>query len=282
MIFSYPPQNAYLYCLPEHPLKRDADKFKFLSIKKAGKFPRYEIGDIVFLLYRKNKQAKPGIIGYCTITGELTKASNIPIEKRDLCFDKCLLQLPVDNIRCGITKNIMDEDLLYSLPCMNEIYGRYRVFSEFRIINTYFLLNSAIAEYNKFWYIWWSNRSDKEVQQYKELYVHEQREKLDYETYLGLSNGITKCEKCNIEHSEFIPYTPRFFEFHEVNVKPIGKYQKINHKNFVPLCTNCHKVEHEKMVSDSYIYKFRRYDGFSLTHLFSNWKSKYFIDNYDL
>lgn len=274
MIFSYPPRKAYLYCLPEHPLKRDSDTFKFLSIKKAGKFPRFEIGDTVFLLYRKDKLSKPGIIGYCTVTGKLTKASDIPIEERVFCFDKCLLQLPVDDIKCGITKNIIDEDLLYSLPCMNEIFGRYRVYSDFKIINTYLLLNNVIGEFNKYWYIWWSNRSDKEVQQYKELFVHEQREILEYETYLGLSKGITKCRNCNLEHNEFMPYTPHFFEFHEIDIKPIGKYQKINHQNFIPLCANCHKSEHEKFVSESYNYKFRKYDEFSLTHLLSNWKSK--------
>lgn len=281
MTFSFPRHNAYLYCLPDHPLKRDSNTFRFLSIKKVSKFPRFEIGDTVFLIYRKNKQAKPGIIGHCTITGELTKTSKIPVKDRVYCYDKCLLQLPVGNVRCGFEKNIMDEDLLYSLPCMNEIYGRYRVFSEFRIINTYSLLNNVIGDFNEFWYIWWSNRGDKEVQQYKELFVHEQREILEYEDYLGLSNGITKCSNCGIEHREFTPYTPRFFEFHEKGVNPIGKYQKRNFKNFVPLCPNCHKVAHEKIVSDSYNYKFIRYNGFSLTHLHSSWKSKHF-DTQDL
>jgi len=281
MPFSYPSLSAYLYCLPEHPVKKDASDFKYLSIRKAKIYTEFKIGETIFLLYRKSKQTVPGIIGYCKVAGKLTKVSDINKEDQKLCYCKSSLQLPVSDIECAVSRNIMDEDVLYSLPIMNESKV-LRATTECKLIDIFFSIISTLDEHSTFWHIWRAQRTQKEIQEYKELFVHLQREKMDYKSYHKLSKGKTQCQNCGITHNEFLPYTPRFFEFHETNVIAMGRYKKINYENFILLCPNCHKVEHEKMVTQSFIDRSSDYTGYAGSNLMCGWDSEFFIEKFDL
>ena len=261
----------YLYVLPEHPMRKKASDFRYLSVKKIDKYFNFKVGEKIFLLYRKSKKEVPGIIGFCYVAGQPIRVRDISKEERHLCFNRSFWQLPVKKIRCG-TRNIISEEVLYSLPSLNE-YEKYRVFSECTLIET-FLLEQSLKKRSKYWYIWRSRRSKKEVEEYNQLYVHELREEYatDHKTYYKLSRGENKCSHCSIYHDEYLPYTPPFFEFHENDVLPIDKkYNKIDYNNFIALCPNCHKNEHEQMVQQSYFDKKYDYQGFDSGELYCGW-----------
>ena len=276
-----PTHNAYLYCLPEHPMKKDASAFRYLSIKKVRKYNCFTIGETILLLYRKNKYGPSGIIGFCKVAGELTKVSELLEQEKDYCFNSSYLQLPVNELQCCISINIMDEDVLYSLPSMNN-YGKFRVYTECNLINIYTSVLFALMNHSQFWFIWKTRRTELEIQQYKQLFVHLEREKIEYKRYLKLSKKVKCCQICGIEHQEFTPYALQFFEFHEMNVNLIGKYEKINYNKFIPLCANCHKIEHEQMVAQS-SYDNRSFSsGFSPDRLLSGWNTEYFNKKFEL
>jgi len=266
----------YIYVLPEHPMKRSAEDFQYLSVKKIDKYKLldFKVGEKIFLMYRKSKENAPGIIGYCYVAGQPIRVRDIPKEKRHLCYNRTLKQLPVKDVACG-TRNIISEEILYSLPSFNE-YGKDRVFSECSIIvDTWtFRLEKSILQRAKYWYIWRSQRSKNEVENYNQLYIHEQREKYAtyHEKYSRLSKGVTKCSHCEVTHDEYLPYTLPFFEFHEKNTPKISKkYQKIDYSNFIALCPNCHKITHEQMVQNSFTDKECDYQGFDYSGLCLSW-----------
>lgn len=278
MSLLFPNRCAYIYCLPYHPMSKDAEDFRYLSIKKIGKYSTFEIGSTVLLLFRKSKITPPGILGYCQISGKLTKTSLIPEHEKELIYDRNLLQLPVNNIRCSVISNIIDEDVLNSLPIMNE-FGRYRIYRECKIIEIPATALQEINEISKFWYVWKAQRSVQEVEEFKNLYIHLLREKIFYDDYLRISKGITKCVNCGIEHQEFEPYSLRFFEFHEKEThKFTDKYKKIDFKKFEPLCPNCHKIAHKKMIT----YKNHKRYSFNPSYLLIGWNTKYYKNKYKL
>lgn len=242
--------TEFLYVLPEHPMSRVAEDFKYLSVRKVPQ--QMKLGGKIFLLYRKSKKNPPGIIGYCDIAGPAIRVRDIPKEERHLCYNRSLWQIPVKDIRCAIY-NIIDERTLYALPGLNE-WGKYRVYRACSMIDS-ISIEISMRERSPFWPIWRARRSQKELDEYNELYVHLSREKaiLDHKIYCRLMAGINKCAKCGFTHPEYQPYTPEFFELHEHNVAPITtKYQKVDRKNLIPLCPNCHKLAHEKMLVQAF------------------------------
>lgn len=264
----------YLYVLPDHPMRKSESEFKYLSVKKIS-FP-VKAGEKVFLLYRKSKKTVPGIIGFCLIAGNPKRVRRIPKEKRHLCFNRSYWQLPVKEIQCGL-RNIIDEEVLYSLPSLNE-GAKIRTFKECSMVRTYSLEHS-IDKHSKYWYIWRAERSQKEIKEYHQLYVHELREEYAtfHKIYFRLSRGINQCAHCGVYHEEYLPYTPPFFEFHEDNIPPIdGKYHRIDYSKFIALCSNCHKKVHEQMVQQSFNDKKYGYQGFDDGGLSCGWN----VDHY--
>lgn len=274
-------RNSYLYVLPDHPMKRSESDFKYLSIKKMNRYFNFQVGDKIFLVYRKSKKNVPGIIGSCHVAGKPMRVRDINKDERHLCTNLSFWQLPVKWLQCG-TRNIISEDLLYSLPTLNE-YGRLRAFTEYTMIKAY-NLDNILKKRSKYWYIWRARRTEKEVEQYNELFTHEIREyyAMDHKKYHQLSEGINQCSYCGIYHDEYLPYTPPFFEFHETikAINPKG-YRKIDLKNFVALCPNCHKKAHEKIVEESFRNKDYGYYGFDTGGLFTGWNPDAFKDEID-
>lgn len=115
MDYLYPQRDVYLYCLPYHPMKNPAGDFRFLSLKKVNCNFDFKAGETVLLMYRKSKYTPPGIIGFCTVAGGLLKTREIPQEDRKYIYDRNYLQLPVEKIQCGASKNIMNEDVIIFL-----------------------------------------------------------------------------------------------------------------------------------------------------------------------
>lgn len=284
MYYLYPNRSVYLYCLPYHPITNDAEDFRYLSIKKMNSYYNnpycnFEQGETVLLLYRKSKHLPPGIIGFCHVAGALTKTSDIPREERKYIYDRSMLQLPVHKIRCSIEKNIMDEELLYALPCMNE-HRICRVYNECKLIDVPFQLLLSLKDHSEFWYVWNAQRCKQEIKEYKDLFIHLQREQIDFKRYMNLTKGVVKCQYCETKYHEFKPYRPRFFELHETEMFPLNgnKYQKINYRKFVVLCPNCHRKEHEKIIA----HKHSGYGRFAIDHLISGWDTKYFKEKFNL
>lgn len=266
--------SDYIYVLPEHPMRKSETDFIFLSVRKIT-FD-VKVGERIYLLYRKSQKSVPGIIGFCFVAGKPKKVSAIPKDKRHLCFKRSFYQIPVKEIQCSI-RNIIDEEVLYSLPVLNEL-GRKRVFKECSMIETYSLENSLNLR-SKYWYIWRARRSVKEIEEYNNLYVHELRENYvkEHNVYSKLINGVTKCKHCRFIHEGYSPYTPHFFEFHEINTSAVTKkYNKINYNSFIPLCPNCHKKAHEQMIQQAFDDKVYGYVGFDIGYLASGWNVEYF------
>ncbi len=266
---------SYLYCLHQNPMKNNHGDFKYLSIRKLSSNLNFQKGEIVLLLLRNGKESVPGIIGYCVIADSIKTTSQLPITEKKYCYKESFFQLPVTNINCSPNKNIIDEDELYSLPYMNNQIGKLRVYTKFNIINLGSGFLDILESHRKYWFVWRAERTKNEIVNYKTLFVHKRRELIDYKLYKKLIKGIKKCEICGFEKENFLPYTPRFFEFHELGVDPLNpKYQKINYKNFIPLCPNCHKIQHEQIVEESFKNKEYGYLGYSMDYLACGWNTE--------
>ncbi len=271
----------YLYVLPEHPIKKSEVDFQYLSVKKINKYFDFKVGEKIFLLYRKSKTTAPGIIGFCYVAGQPVRVRDICKEKRYLCYNRSFWQLPVKDIQCGI-KNIISEEILYSLPLLNE-YRKRRVFAECSMIQT-FRLEDSLIDRSKYWYVWRSSRTKKVVDEYNHLYVHKSREEFvtNHRIYYKLSKGISKCSHCGVKHDEYLPYTLPFFEFHETITPQVStKYRKIDFNNFIALCPNCHKKIHERMISQPINHKKFGYHEFDSRGLYCGWNEDYFRNNTD-
>ena len=67
----------------------------------------------------------------------------------------------------------------------------------------------------------------------------------DYKKLLG---GKNTCVYCNMTFTPYKEFYHDFLELHElVKVDFMKEFLKIFPENFVVLCPNCHKHEHEKM-----------------------------------
>lgn len=266
--------SDYIYVLPEHPMRKSETDFKFLSVRKITF--NVQVGERIYLMYRKSQKSVPGIIGFCFVAGKPKKVRTIPKKNRHLCFNRSFYQIPIKEIQCSI-RNMIDEDVLYSLPVLNE-RARKRVYKECSMIETY-SLEKSLSMRSKYWHIWRSRRSDEEIKEYNQLYVHELRENYskDHKVYSKLIKGVTKCLHCGISHESYQPYTPQFFEFHEINTCSVTKkYNKIDYSKFIALCPNCHKKAHEQMVQQSFYDTEYGYTGFDIGFLASGWKVEYF------
>jgi hypothetical protein len=193
-----------------------------------------------------------------------------------------MLQLPVSDIQCDVSMNIIDEEVLYSLPYMNEYLGKLRVFKPYSLINIYIPILDILERHREYWFIWHAKRSEAEVNQYKRLFVHKEREHISHRAYLKLSKNVTRCSTCGLEHKEFASFMPRFFEFHEPEVNPIGKYTNIDFKRFIPLCPSCHTIEHEQIVPQCFNDKSFGTIGHWGSRLMSGWNTKYYNEEFEL
>ncbi len=266
--------QEFLYVLPYHPMAKNEEDFQFISVKKVP--PYIQAGDKIYLVYRNYKNQPGGIIGSCFVAETPVRIRDIAKDKRHLCFNRSYWQIPVKGIECGL-RNIIDEEVLYALPALNE-WMRSRVYTTCTIIET-IGLQKSLALRSKYWYVWRSNRSAKEVEEYNQLFIHELRDKYaaEHKKYTRLSKGITNCSKCGFYHEEYSPYTPPFFEFHEiVNYSLTEKYHRIDYSKFVALCPNCHRKAHELIVKQSFSDKTAGHDGFDEGSQFNGWNADAF------
>jgi hypothetical protein len=199
-------QSVFLYGMPVFPDDGDMNSdIKFLPLKK-WKRSLFKSGDIVLLYCRKNKRIAPGIIGHCKISGSLVKTSDISREQRVYCINRAYLQLPIERIYNYAHRNYMDEDIFYSLPQMNSRdWGNSKVYRDFSLININPAVVQAMNNYCKYWYIWKSQNRFL-MKGYESFYLHNEREIIDFDKYIVLSDGVTKCNNCGIYHTEFKPF----------------------------------------------------------------------------
>jgi len=267
--------NVYLYCLHEHPMKKEASSFKYLSLRKTNRNVQFLTGELVLLLYRKSSNIAPGIIGFCKVAGDVLITREIPKENRKYCNNRSLKQLPVSDIQCYGGQNLIDEEMLYALPQMNR-YGKYRVFAECSLISVPGSALSALNDYSKLWYIWRNPVSPERQHGFKQLFIHMQNEKIVFKKYHAMIHKVTQCAICGVEHKAFEKYSLPFFELHDAMVHAYGKYEKPKYENYIPLCANCHNNEHEKIVMEKAVNSISNQSDGSSARLLTSWDIEYF------
>lgn len=62
----------------------------------------------------------------------------------------------------------------------------------------------------------------------------------------------------------------------------VGTYCKIDYKKLIPLCPNCHKQEHEKIVPQSFIDKSIGYTGYSYGFSLGTYNRENLNETFDL
>ena len=87
-------------------------------------------------------------------------------------------------------------------------------------------------------------------------WVHQLREKWlmswKFINYRRIIYGKSKCMHCGLTVKPFREYYHDFLELHEtVKIDFKTEYIKIVPENFVILCPNCHKLEHEKIKNEN-------------------------------
>jgi len=256
-------------------MKKEASAFKYLSIRKKNKYWKFSQGDLVLLLFRKSREVLPGIIGFCKVAGEILLTRDIDKEEREYCYNRSFLQLPVAGIHCFDNQNLIDEEVLNALHIMNR-YGKYRLFEECSMVQIPSNIITVLSDYSRFWHIWRMSQNDGNIKGFKRLFIHLQNENIVFKKYFSMIRGVTRCETCGIEHKASEKYTLPFFELHDTAKHEFGKYKEPDYQKYIPLCGNCHKKEHEKIVLEEVSKSQTNYCERDTNHFITGWNVKYF------
>lgn len=214
------------------------EKVVYLPIKKL-KLAR--ANERVFIY--GNIKGKEGLLGWGRSMSAPIKASTIPKEKRVYCFDPLFYQYKVEIENLSVVPIIQKEDLM-KFPSADQNLGIFtkhpkQLFWAYRFGN-------ELDFYSK------KSYELKNVPPNKAFYLilHELRELIFSFGRCNYKKLVkNKCNKCGIEVKD--NYGRRFFELHEKNeLSNNTNIKALTLKDHVPLCKNCHWLEHEAFLNN--------------------------------
>jgi hypothetical protein len=145
----------------------------------------------------------------------------------------------------------IDKKYLFQLPAMN-MYGKKDLVKFdylYGVIDLGSQLDFIMNKKDLFWY----RENDSELTEgHYRLWFHQLREQV-FECRLNYP-VLTKnsCKLCRMTVGPDDGSDKDFFEYHEkVDINFDEKYRRISKGNFICVCPNCHKKEHEKILNSS-------------------------------
>ncbi|MFP4023991.1 MAG: hypothetical protein ACLFVR_05645 [Thiohalospira sp.] len=222
-----------------NPFNRES----YVAVKKTNYiFP----GNKIMIYKETNEYA--GLIGIGEITDYAKKVSEIPSNKQNTIYDRSLFQVPV-RFKILFTSDLLNKDFFYKLPALNE-RRKIRAYNS----NTIYFANWLDRELNyifndNWWYFTFRVTPTESHYRYWLHYIREYNLRwLEFNKYKKIITGKDTCSICKIKHNPYSEFFSDFFEMHEIIDNYDDKeYRKIKPQNFIVVCPNCHKKEHEKI-----------------------------------
>lgn len=202
-------------------------------------------GDDVVLW--STERGREGIFGYGRIVTNLLKPSEI----NENVYDRNSLQIGVVINYIHFLEPIIPKNFAKKLPSINELKQPIVISNSLNYWGSSII--SEVKTFAEDFRHIFSLSSQVGMEQY-EYVIHLLREKhqiiFDYRSYskkLTDSNKI--CEFCDVNFGKKygLEFSNRFLELHEIPTLNQTKYKKIDISDFKVICSNCHKIEHEKM-----------------------------------
>ena len=210
----------------------------------ATKNSKYFSSPDSIVYFYSEKDGREGIVGYGKPLEWPVMSHKVPVEYQKSLYAKDLLQFPIHFNE--ISHNIyFEKKYLLQLPGMN-VYGKIDL-----AIPDY-LYNTLNLEYEMD-YIIKSSRScfgPEITDSNYRLWFHLLRERRKKYGYRRILKGRKFCSLCKMKYEPYDELRSDFFELHEnVEIDFNEKFRKILMGNFIVLCPNCHKKEHDKIMN---------------------------------
>lgn len=232
---------AYLYKIPYELISRDyhySDSFLPVKVKKKP----YLRAGMEIAIYRDNGSTA-GIIAMAYVASDvLVKPSELTKDERQKLYNTSLFQIRINMKQYGVNPFIYKRQLFH-FPSLND-KEIIRPWNEEVLYWGGLLCNEIDFLYHRF--------PESPMQflfepddHYWKLKIHILRESaLHTRFYRMTAAKASKCSLCSFPS----PNLGNYFELHETVMIDFDKpFEKIDPKNFIVVCPNCHKIEHQKI-----------------------------------
>jgi hypothetical protein len=198
-----------------------------------------------------NKDGREGLIAAGILINSPVMPRYVPAEYQKRLYAKDLRQFPIHFTRSPF-KIFFDKKLLFKLPAMNMrhktdltkpdlLYEVYDLDIQINFIKDKYLQFLATSIHTKVI-----------TNGHLQLWFHQLREKLFERELKYIKTVKDSCSKCKMKHESSEELRNDFFEMHEkLTIDFDEKYRRISKGNFICVCPNCHKKEHEKILNSS-------------------------------
>jgi hypothetical protein len=194
-----------------------------------------------------------GICAIGRISDYPKKVRELDEKEREKCSDTTFLQLPVIFTQYSV-ETIIEDEILFQFPSLNQL-AKIRPTKYFTCREVNYLSEEITFFLSDHW--WYFTRCAYHLDEgHYKYWIHQLREKWltswKFINYKRIIYGKSKCEHCGLTTEPFREYYHDFLELHEtVKIDFKTEYIKIVPENFVILCPNCHKMEHEKIKNEN-------------------------------
>lgn len=204
-----------------------------------------------FVAFWSDEIPRKGIFGYGIILTDILKSSEIKIEQ-DKVYDRNNLQIGVKRVCISYEEPLIPDIYAKMLPSLNEHKQpiiianslNYRGYNIEREIKTF------VVEYHHIF----SRVGGYASKENFNFVLHLLRERhqlaTDYKSYYKkMKDNELVCSLCEIDYEYKLgrQLGEKFMELHDTSNPNNEKYKKIDCADFIIVCPNCHKTEHEKI-----------------------------------
>jgi hypothetical protein len=176
------------------------------------------------------------------------KVSEIPKDEQHLVYNRSQLQIAV-RLSSIAEDPFLGTQCLEQFPSINQ-HRKIRAINYDKVYRT----NRLVSEINylysgKWWHtLPYSFLGDNHREHYFHI-LREQHFRLYFlRKYKRILKEETECSICKFKANDYKPEYSPFLELHETTpVDFNSKYKQIKKEDFIVVCPNCHKLEHEKI-----------------------------------
>lgn len=147
-----------------------------------------------------------------------------------------------------------DKKYLFQLPAMN-MHGKTDLAKPDYLYHVFDMdsqLNFIKQKYYQYHHYSNTERSSGLTDGHYRLWFHQLRENVIKIPFSYMIIGKNSCSLCKMKYEPYEVLGNDFFELHEkLDIDFNEKYRRIYRGNFIIVCPNCHKKEHEKIIISS-------------------------------
>jgi hypothetical protein len=226
----------------------DRDRhFEYIATSKhPGHFDR-----CTTLHFYENKNGREGIFARGIMLDFPTMSKHVPSVYQKQLYAKELKQFPLHFTRIS-SEIYIDKEYLFQFPAMH-MYSKTVLAKPdclYFVFDLEYQLNFIKYKYHQYSTPAKDNYSITDG--HYRLWFHELREYLFKRNYRHFAKIKNSCLMCRMKYEPHDESGNGFFEPHEkVDIDFNQKYRRISKGNFIIVCPNCHKKEHENILNSS-------------------------------